>query len=148
MFDHLSKTGGGSSAPLYDVMLIPKQASNTLSCCRAFNLFKFKMATLQYSLFSFVAHAPAKRLPCTFLHFEHVLFVLNKEQYIFHFANVWNSSAWTETTKKKASSLFFQLGTPPPFVYISRHWCHSLPFPFLHAVSDQKLDGGKAWEWG
>ena len=25
---------------------------------------------------------------------------------------------------------------------------HSVPTPFLHTASDQKLDGGKAWERG
>ena len=41
------------------------------------------------------------------------------------------------------------------YIYLGRHRRHSrdkmqpgLPPPFLHTASDQKLDGGKAWERG
>ena len=43
---------------------------------------------------------------------------------LFHFANVRNSSAWGRNYKIMSN-----------------------PHPFLHTASDQKLDGGKAWEW-
>ena len=43
----------------------------------------------------------------------------------------------------------------PPSVCLGRHWRHShdkmdqaFPPQFMHTASDQKLDGGKAWEWG
>ena len=50
---------------------------------------------------------------------------------------------------------FDQGGPLPPSVYLGRHWRHShekmdqaFPLCFLHTASDQKLDGGKAWERG
>ena len=55
-----------------------------------------------------------------------------------------------QTLKEKTSSLFFQLGTSPHPVYQGTDvikW--TMPSPlFLHTASDQKLDSGKAWEWG
>ena len=49
----------------------------------------------------------------------------------------------------------FDQDPPPPSVYLGRHWCHShdkwyqaFPLRFLRTASDQKLDGGKAWERG
>ena len=57
--------------------------------------------------------------------------------------------------QEKASSSFFQLETPSPSVYLGRHWRHlhhkldqAFPLHFLYTASDQKLDGGKAWERG
>ena len=51
----------------------------------------------------------------------------------------------------KASSSFFRLRTPPPSVYLGRHWCHLVDQAFppnLHTASDHKLDSGKPWVRG
>ena len=52
-------------------------------------------------------------------------------------------------------NVYFQLGTPPPSVYLSRQWRHprdkyTRPSPLfcILQVHGQKLDSGKAWEWG
>ena len=70
---------------------------------------------------------------------------------VFHSANAWNSSAWTET--RKASNLFFWSVTRPPLsVYPGRHWHHSCdetdqPFPtlFLHTVIIKTLTVRRDW---
>ena len=82
------------------------------------------------------------------MHFARAFFVLNQELYTFHFANVRNSSAWGRNYKISRS---FDGGPLPPSVYVDSDVIHvimvpGLPLPFLHTASDQKLDGGKAWE--
>ena len=90
-------------------------------------------------------------------HFMYVLFVSNLEWYVLHFANIRNSSAWGRNYKIRPQAHSFDGGPLYPSVYlhVGRHWRHShdknipgLPPQFLHTASNQKLDGGKAWEWG
>ena len=45
--------------------------------------------------------------------FVHVFFVLKQERYVFRLVNIQNSSTWGKNYKK-ASSSFFQWGTPSP----------------------------------
>ena len=48
------------------------------------------------------------------MHFVHAFFVLKQEWYVFHLANVRNSSTGDRNHKEKASSSFFQVRTTPP----------------------------------
>ena len=58
-------------------------------------------------------------------HFTDALFVLNQEQYGFHFANVWNSSTWGRNYKIRPLAHSFDGGLPSLSVYLGRHWRHS-----------------------
>ena len=40
------------------------------------------------------------------------------------------------------------MGDPSPSVYLHDKNVPGLPLPFFHTASDQKLNGGKAWEQG
>ena len=57
-------------------------------------------------------------------HFAHVFFVLNYEQYAFSLRKRSKLQRLRQKLQDQASN----------------------PHPFLHTASDQKLDGGKAWE--
>ena len=53
-------------------------------------------------------------------------FVLNLEHYVFHFENFQNScKCLGQKLQDKTSSSFFWWETPPPSVYLGRHWQHS-----------------------
>ena len=58
-------------------------------------------------------------------YFLHMSLVLNQERYVFRFVNIWNSSTWGRNYKIKPqaySFTFFWSGTPPPSIYLGRHW--------------------------
>ena len=54
---------------------------------------------------------------------KNAFFVLKQEQYVFHFANVWSSSAWSRNYKIRSQARHW--GTPPLPLSLGRHWCHS-----------------------
>ena len=54
-------------------------------------------------------------------HFVHAFFVLNQEQYVFHFANVYRSSAWGRNYKMRPQARLFNGGPLLPSVYLGRH---------------------------
>ena len=73
--------------------------------------------------------------------------VLNQEWYIFHFANIWNSSIWERNYKIRPQARPFLWGTlPPPSVYLNRHWHHSRtrPLPSIFAYCKWSKTG--RWE--
>ena len=76
-------------------------------------------------------------------HFTSAIFILNQEQYIFHFMNIQNSSAWGQKLQDKASSSFFDGGPLPRSVYLGRHWC-TRPSPSIFAYCRQSKTG--RWE--
>ena len=59
---------------------------------------------------------------------KELIFAFFQERYLFHFANVWNSSSWNRNYKIRLQACSFnQRPRPPPqpSVYLGRHWCHS-----------------------
>ena len=61
------------------------------------------------------------------LHFAHVFFVLNQEWWVFHFANVRNSSAWDINYKRRPQGC--RLDLPPPFLHTAsvKNWMVGRP---------------------
>ena len=49
----------------------------------------------------------------TWTHFVHMFFVLNQEWYVFHFVNVWKSSAWGRNYKLRPQARSFNAGPQP-----------------------------------
>ena len=111
-----------------------------------------------------VSYAISSHQPCsTWRHrweiihvFVYVFFILNQEQYVFCFMNVWNFSAWGRNYEKRPQARFFNWRPLPTSVYLGKHQCHShdkmgqgfpLRFCILQVIKNWTV-GRKAWERG